>query len=128
MATIRCKSSTTIARLSQKAFQDATMKHIKRGMSCDQGLIQQVQSIDWSDLKMYNTLGVGTFSKVRLTKANMPSGETHWFAMKCVDKRTVVQHGAEQQIMNELKLITQLNPPLILGLSATFKATYHHLP
>jgi len=51
----------------------------------------------------------------------MPSGEIHWFAMKCVDKRTVVQHGAEQQIMNELKLITKLNHPLIIGLSATFK-------
>ena len=71
---------------------------------------------------MYNTLGVGTFSKVRLTKTeNSPTGEVLCFAMKCIDKRTVVQHGAEQQIMNELKLIAQLNHPLIVGVSATYK-------
>ena len=75
MATIKCKSATTIARLSQKAYQEATMKHVKRGMSCDNIIMSQVQSLDWKDLTMYNTLGVGTFSKVRLTKSKMPTGD-----------------------------------------------------
>jgi len=122
MATIKCKNNTIIARLSMESFQTANMKHVRRGVSSMAVNLGRMQSIDWEDLQMYNTLGVGTFSKVKLTKYTCPrSQEIFWFAMKCVDKRTVVQHGAEQQIMNELHLIQQLNHPLIIGLSATFK-------
>jgi len=128
MASIICKADTTIARLSTNDFSRATISSTyvtheqSKAATVRVRSLQESKEIHFNQLKMYNVLGVGTFSKVRLTHyRDQESNKDFWFAMKCIDKRTVVQHGAEAQIMNEVDIIQKLDHPFIIALSATFK-------
>ena len=71
-----------------------------------------------SDLKSYTTLGVGTFSRVALIE-HRRTGKT--YALKRMEKKTIEQLKQKTHIMNEKKILQEMDHPFIIQLHATYK-------
>ena len=78
----------------------------------------EFQKTKLSDLKRHATLGVGTFSRVNLVE-HKRTGKT--YALKRMEKRTIEQLKQKTHIMNEKKILEEMDHPFIIQLHATFK-------
>ena len=71
-----------------------------------------------SDLKRHATLGMGTFSRVYLVE-HKRTGKT--YALKRMEKNTIEQLKQKTHIMNEKRILEEMDHPFIIQLHATFK-------
>mmetsp|Transcript_73428 Transcript_73428/g.153268 ORF Transcript_73428/g.153268 Transcript_73428/m.153268 type:complete len:348 (+) Transcript_73428:197-1240(+) len=72
------------------------------------------------DFEMLDTLGTGTFGRVRLCKQR--STGKH-FALKVLKKSEVIRLKQVEHVMSEKKILCQLNHPFIVRLGGAFQDT-----
>jgi protein kinase A len=70
-----------------------------------------------SDLEMKQTLGTGSFGRVRLCKHK---GSNEYFAIKCLKKREIIKMKQVQHIIAEKSLLNELAHPFIVNLVCSF--------
>jgi serine/threonine protein kinase len=78
--------------------------------------------IQRSDLHDITILGCGAFGKVLLVK-NKNDGET--YALKCQGKKSIVENGLQEHVINEAKVMAELDHPFIIKLYATMVDTQY---
>ena len=71
------------------------------------------------DFDIRNTLGVGAFGRVKLVKVKpgkiLKNGNPdQMYALKCLSKRVIVDNGLQDHVVNERKIMSELNHPFIL--------------
>ncbi len=72
------------------------------------------------DFEIRSTLGVGAFGRVKLVKvkqAKIPKDGNlnQTYALKCLSKRVIVDNGLQDHVVNERKIMSELNHPFILA-------------
>jgi hypothetical protein len=70
-------------------------------------------NIKLEDLEVRNTLGCGAFGRVRL--ARLPKTD-QFFALKCQAKRSIVESGLQEHVLNEMRVMRKINHPYIAKL------------
>ena len=71
-----------------------------------------------SDLDMKETLGTGSFGRVRLAKLK---GQDAFYAVKCLKKREIIKMKQVQHILAEKSLLAELSHPFIVNIITTFQ-------
>ncbi|KAG9397177.1 Protein kinase domain [Carpediemonas membranifera] len=87
-------------------------------MSADQ--LGDASELVLDDFEYLKTVGTGTFGRVRLVKHKVTG---RFYAMKILDKKSVVQHRQVQHILNEKFILSSIQHPFIVNLAATFQTT-----
>lgn len=67
--------------------------------------------VQLSDLDVKNTLGCGAFGRVKLCRV----GE-QYFALKCQAKKSIVESGLQEHVLNEMRVMRKINHPYIAKL------------
>lgn len=87
----------------------------------EEGIKQMMlsHSYDLSDLQAGRTLGVGAFGRVKIVKikpGKVPKlgNPNQTYALKCLSKRCIVDSGLQDHVINEKKIMEELNHPFIL--------------
>ena len=65
------------------------------------------------DLEVRNTLGCGAFGRVKLCR--LPKTD-QYFALKCQAKRSIVESGLQEHVLNEMRVMRKINHPYIAKL------------
>eukprot|EP00992_Anisonema_acinus_P000085 TRINITY_DN10026_c0_g1_i1.p1 TRINITY_DN10026_c0_g1~~TRINITY_DN10026_c0_g1_i1.p1 ORF type:complete len:334 (+),score=62.82 TRINITY_DN10026_c0_g1_i1:83-1084(+) len=75
---------------------------------------------DWqfSDLILKETLGTGTFGRVRLTQ-HKPSGQ--YYAVKCLKKQEILRMKQVEHILAEASILGSIRHPFIVNMMKTFQ-------
>lgn len=80
----------------------------------------QAHKFELDDLDIRRTLGIGAFGRVKLVKVkpdkvpkNGNANQT--YALKCLSKRCIVDSGLQGHVINEKKIMEELNHPFILS-------------
>lgn len=76
-------------------------------------------NIKLSDLTIIGTLGKGSFGHVQLVRETKNPSKT--YALKSVNKVSIVKSGQQRHIISEKKVMASLNHPFLIKLYATFK-------
>lgn len=79
-----------------------------------------------ADLDIHRTLGVGAFGRVKLVKVKpdkIPKNgnPNQTYALKCLSKRGIVDSGLQDHVINEKKIMDELNHPFILTFHAAMQ-------
>lgn len=79
----------------------------------------QAVQFDINDLVIKTTLGVGAFGRVKLVKMQKEKGgnkdkEGKTYALKCLSKRSIVENGLQEHVLNEKAIMSELDHPFIL--------------
>jgi hypothetical protein len=74
--------------------------------------------IQLSDLDIKATLGCGAFGRVKL--ARYPKND-QFFALKCQAKRSIVESGLQEHVLNEMRVMKKINHPYIAKLYAALQ-------
>lgn len=69
-------------------------------------------------LQVIKSIGMGQFGRVRLVKSKRTG---HSFAMKCLEKRRILELGQTTHIKNEKLCLEQIDHPFIVRLVTTCK-------
>lgn len=70
-----------------------------------------------SDLDIQKTLGIGAFGRIKLVKVKPKSTSNEkiqTYALKCLSKRSIVENGLQEHVLNERNIMDELNHPFIL--------------
>lgn len=70
-------------------------------------------SVKLEDLELRNTLGCGAFGRVKLCR--LPKTD-QFFALKCQAKRSIVESGLQEHVLNEMRVMRKINHPYIAKL------------
>jgi len=81
-------------------------------------LKRSIHKIKFEDLRPFKILGTGTFGVVKLVH-HEESNQT--FAMKIVSKAKVVAYNQQEHIMNEKRIMAEIDHPFIVRMMETFK-------
>lgn len=76
------------------------------------------EGLKLSDLRMLQTLGTGTFGRVKLVEC--PKLE-RTYALKMLQKQQIVAYRQQHNVMNEKQILLECDHPFILRLFRTFK-------
>eukprot|EP00163_Fabomonas_tropica_P016260 TRINITY_DN2923_c0_g2_i1.p1 TRINITY_DN2923_c0_g2~~TRINITY_DN2923_c0_g2_i1.p1 ORF type:complete len:330 (-),score=70.24 TRINITY_DN2923_c0_g2_i1:140-1129(-) len=82
--------------------------------------IQGADKLRLSDLEFLETLGTGTFGRVRLTKCHMDGGDKY-YAMKILKKHEVVRLKQVEHIMSEKEILISIAHPFVVNMTACFQ-------
>jgi len=68
------------------------------------------------DLEIKKTLGIGAFGRIRLVKlkSHTSNEKVQTFALKCLSKKSIVENGLQDHVLNEKNIMGELNHPFIL--------------
>lgn len=69
--------------------------------------------IQLEDLEVKATLGCGAFGRVKLCR--LPKTD-QYFALKCQAKRSIVESGLQEHVLNEMRVMRKINHPFIAKL------------
>jgi protein kinase A len=84
------------------------------------GTFQKPDTTGWklSDLELKETLGTGSFGRVRLCKHK--SGNDY-FAIKCLKKREIIKMKQVQHIVQEKSILMEISHPFIVNMLCSFQ-------
>lgn len=85
-------------------------------------MIKEKANIEFNDLRLYQTLGTGTFGRVRLCE---DKNTNEVFALKIISKKKVVEFSQKENVYNEKQVMLESDHPFILKLYATFKDPFN---
>jgi len=80
--------------------------------------LSQNMKMNLDDLIVIKSIGMGQFGRVRLVKSKRTG---HSFAMKCLEKRRILELGQTTHIKNEKLCLEQIDHPFIVRLVTTCK-------
>eukprot|EP01038_Epipyxis_sp_PR26KG_P004633 gene4633-6512_t len=75
-----------------------------------------------SDMIVQATLGCGAFGRVKLCKL---AKKDQFFALKCQAKRSIVESGLQEHVLNELRVMRKINHPFIAKLYTSLQDKYY---
>eukprot|EP01134_Creolimax_fragrantissima_P005835 CFRG5835T1 len=75
-----------------------------------------------SDFDVLSLIGKGGFAQVRLVRHNVSE---KYFALKIMNKRKMVEMDAVENVLAERKIMSEIDFPLLVNLSASFKDQQH---
>lgn len=75
-----------------------------------------------SDLEIKSTLGCGAFGRVKLCR--LPKKD-QFFALKCQAKRSIVESGLQEHVLNEMRIMRKINHPYIAKLYLALQDKYY---
>jgi serine/threonine protein kinase len=78
-----------------------------------------------NDFKILQTLGTGTFGRVRLVKHRDDPETADPFALKCLKKSAVIKLKQIDHIKSEKKVLSTIEHPFIVCLKGTFQTPSH---
>eukprot|EP00759_Apiculatamorpha_spiralis_P012845 PhF_6_TR19704/c0_g1_i1/m.28770 len=89
-------------------------------MATTQGTFSKPDTTGWklTDLEMRETLGTGSFGRVRLCR-HKSSGE--YYAIKCLKKREIIKMKQVAHIIAEKNILAQISHPFIVNMVCTFQ-------
>lgn len=73
-----------------------------------------------NDFKILQTLGTGTFGRVRLVKHRDDPDSVEPIALKCLKKSAVIKLKQIDHIKSEKKVLAAIDHPFIVCLKGTF--------
>lgn len=81
-------------------------------------MVKEKADINFHDLRQFQTLGTGTFGRVKLCEDKVNGG---LYALKIISKKKVIEYGQKLNVFNEKQVMQESDHPFILKLYATFK-------
>ncbi len=72
-----------------------------------------LHSVQLSDLEVKETVGCGAFARVKLCR--IPK-QDQYFALKCQAKRSIVDSGLQEHVLNELRMMRKVHHPYVCKL------------
>lgn len=72
-----------------------------------------IENVKLSDLNIMATLGCGAFGRVKLCQ--LPKSD-QYYALKCQSKKSIVDSGLQEHVLNEMKLMRKISHPYIAKL------------
>jgi serine/threonine protein kinase len=106
-----------VVRAAFEAHLGPLKRIITRNVS-EREEIEREKSIQFSELRMLSTVGMGTFGRVRLVE-HTGSGKT--YALKSMSKEKIIRYQQEQHVRNECLLMRKISHPFCGRLITTFK-------
>jgi protein kinase A len=84
------------------------------------GTFQKPDTSGWklSDLELKETLGTGSFGRVRLCKYK---NGTDYYAIKCLKKREIIKMKQVQHIIAEKTILLEISHPFIVNMLCSFQ-------
>jgi CRP-like cAMP-binding protein len=82
------------------------------------GSYKYYMQIPKDELEILQTLGRGAFGRVKLVR-HIPTGSA--FALKCLVKSRIVENNLREHVLNEKRVMMELDHPFILRLLSTYK-------
>jgi tRNA A-37 threonylcarbamoyl transferase component Bud32 len=74
------------------------------------------------DLEVRATLGCGAFGRVKLCKLQK---KDMYFALKCQAKKSIVESGLQEHVLNEMRIMKKINHPYIARLYLALQDKQH---
>ncbi|RNF16472.1 protein kinase A catalytic subunit isoform 1, partial [Trypanosoma conorhini] len=71
-----------------------------------------------SDLELGDTLGTGSFGRVRIAKLK---GTNDYYAVKCLKKREILKMKQVQHLSQEKQILMELSHPFIVNMLCSFQ-------
>lgn len=81
--------------------------------AADNGNTGFLLDVALSDLEVKATLGCGAFGRVKLCR--LPKKD-QYYALKCQAKRSIVESGLQEHVLNEMRVMRKINHPYIAKL------------
>lgn len=72
-----------------------------------------MDDVTLNDLEIKATLGCGAFGRVKLARY---AKNDQYFALKCQAKRSIVESGLQEHVLNEMRVMRKINHPFIAKL------------
>ena len=84
------------------------------------GTFQKVDTSSWklTDLELKETLGTGSFGRVRLCKHK---NGNDYYAIKCLKKREIIKMKQVQHIIAEKSILMEISHPFIVNMLCSFQ-------
>eukprot|EP00743_Colponemidia_sp_Colp-15_P011346 GILK01012644.1.p1 GENE.GILK01012644.1~~GILK01012644.1.p1 ORF type:complete len:337 (-),score=33.35 GILK01012644.1:325-1335(-) len=79
---------------------------------------KELKSWSLEDLELKETLGTGSFGRVRLCKLK---GSSDYYAIKCLKKREIIKMKQVQHIIAEKNILMEVSHPFIVNLLCSFQ-------
>lgn len=79
-------------------------------------------NIALTDLEIKATVGCGAFGRVKLCR--LPKTD-QYFALKCQSKRSIVESGLQEHVLNEMRVMRKVNHPYICKLFIALQDKYN---
>ena len=95
------------------AKADATAAATAALMAANETNAPFVLQVALSDLEIKSTLGCGAFGRVKLCR--LPKKD-QYFALKCQSKRSIVESGLQEHVLNEMRVMKKVTHPFIATL------------
>lgn len=124
MATVTATADTTCMELDRDTFNSllGPMNEILSRVAAaraKEAEEQKKDEIDFSDLRVLNILGVGTFGRVKLV-VHEGNSEVP-YALKCMRKGQIVALKQVEHVMNEKKILAMCDHPFLLVLAGAYQ-------
>ena len=113
-----CESNLSAWVLSREDIESVVVDIGRLGQSTGYRKSREVNSIKLRDLKKHRVLGKGGFGRVWLTELK---GTGTPYALKVINKRTLLDAHQEKGIIREKELLSLLQHPFILNLVSSFQ-------
>ncbi len=97
--------------INNKTPRDSAPQAVATGEAKDDGKF--LLDINLEDLEIKATLGCGAFGRVKLCR--YPKTD-QYFALKCQAKRSIVESGLQEHVLNEMRIMRKINHPFIAKL------------
>jgi hypothetical protein len=82
-------------------------------LASQEGTTTFLLDVALSDLEVKATLGCGAFGRVKLCR--LPKKD-QFYALKCQAKRSIVESGLQEHVLNEMRVMRKINHPYIAKL------------
>jgi CRP-like cAMP-binding protein len=131
-ASCKAESKVTALTLGREDFIDmmGTMDEIMKATEQDGGrpekplvtaLVEEkagrresfLLDLKLEDFEVRSTLGCGAFGRVKLCR--LPKSD-QYYALKCQAKRSIVESGLQEHVLNEMRVMRKINHPYIAKL------------
>ena len=123
MATVTALVDTTCMELDRETF-NSILGPLNDIMSRDaERRLKEAESMKrpevlYSDLRVHNVLGVGTFGRVKLV-VHTPTDTP--YALKCMRKGQIIALKQVEHVMNEKKILAMCDHPFLLRLAGAYQ-------
>mmetsp|Transcript_26630 Transcript_26630/g.44501 ORF Transcript_26630/g.44501 Transcript_26630/m.44501 type:complete len:693 (-) Transcript_26630:350-2428(-) len=108
------------SRNAETTTSDSAVKAIGEEKSSD--VESFLLDVRLEDFELRATLGCGAFGRVKLCR--LPKPDT-FYALKCQAKRSIVESGLQEHVLNEMRVMRKINHPYIAKLYVALQDTQY---
>jgi len=116
-ATVTATENTELWRIDKETFQETVRGPCLEYLTARIAL--QDTKVTFGDLEFLRVIGRGGFGVVKLVRSRRTGVR---YALKCVRKRHIVEHGAQKALITELSIQKELDHPFIVKFVRGFRS------